>query len=78
MMQQGVSFSLTSLQNELLEIGFKTEVLKSEFIKIFPHLIMQELFNQKVLDQQILDFFSKISYLLPEFGSEIFYLGKKP
>jgi ubiquinone/menaquinone biosynthesis C-methylase UbiE len=78
MMQQNVSFSITSLQNELLEIGFKTKVLKSEFIKIFPHLIMQELFNQKVLDEQILDFFSKISYLLPDFGSEIFYLGEKP
>ena len=76
-MQQSTSFSVESLKLHLEKIGFKTLTIKTEFIKIFPHQVMQELLDKKVLSEQILDFFSVTSSLLPNFGAEIFYLGSK-
>ena len=38
---------------------------------------MQELIDKKVLNEKILDFFSETSFLIPNFGAEIFYLGTK-
>lgn len=76
-MQQSASFSLDSLRTQLEKTGFETQLIKSEFIKIFPHSVMQELFDKSILNKQILDFFSVASPLLPDLGAEIFYLGTK-
>ncbi len=76
-MQQIMSFSPESLEFELKEFGFETVLIKTEFIKIFPHAVMQELFNQSTLNEEILNFFSISSPFLPNLGAEIFYLGKK-
>jgi trans-aconitate methyltransferase len=76
-MQQSASFSMQSLQIELEKTGFKTLAINTEFIKIFPHKIMQDLLDKSILNEQILEFFSVTSSLLPEHGAEIFYTGTK-
>ena len=76
-MQQSASFSTQSLQVELEKTGFKTLTINTEFIKIFPHKMMQDLLDKKILNEKILDFFSETSSLLPEHGAEIFYTGTK-
>lgn len=76
-MQQNASFSVESLKLQVELIGFETLSIKTEFIKIFPHQVMQELIDKKVMNETILDFFSEISPLIPNFGAEIFYLGTK-
>jgi hypothetical protein len=76
-MQQNASFSVESLKLHLEKIGFETLCIKTEFIKIFPHHVMQELVDKKVLNEEILNFFSVTSSLIPNFGAEIFYLGSK-
>ena len=53
-MQQSVSFSVESARNEIEMIGFETIQIKTEFIKIFPHAVMQELLNQSILNTEIL------------------------
>jgi trans-aconitate methyltransferase len=76
-MQQNTSFSVESLRLHLEKIGFETLSIKTEFIKIFPHHVMQELIDKKMLNEKTLDFFSETSSLIPNFGAEIFYLGTK-
>ncbi len=76
-MQQSVSFSVESIKVELEKAGFKTISVNTEFLKIFPHDVMQDLLDKKILNEQILEFFAVSSQLLPDYGAEIFYVGTK-
>jgi hypothetical protein len=77
LMQQRISFSVKTAKHNFEKHGFKTIFMKTEFIKIFSNSDMQDLLNQGILNEDIINIFSKISSLLPNVGAEIFYLGQK-
>ena len=76
-MQQFNSYSPKLLATHLENHGFKIKEVKTSFIKPVPHVAMQAAIDNKSFSERDLEFFYKLSTVLPDFGSEIFGIAVK-
>jgi hypothetical protein len=67
-----VVFDKSSISILFNECGFKILNVESYFLKLFPHLQMDRLIRDKVLNQEVLFGLSNIIKEFPDFGCEIF------
>ncbi len=77
LMQQSSSYSPQHLANQLESHGFKIKEVITSFIKPLPHATMQKAIDDSLFSEEELEFFYKMSALLPDFGSEIFGVAVK-
>jgi len=77
LMQQSCSYSPKRLANQLESHGFKIKEVTTSFIKPLPHAIMQEAMDNSLFSEKDLEILYKISFLMPDFGSEIFVVAVK-
>lgn len=71
-LQQQTVFDLDSLISLVESCGFEVIDQGSYFVKPFTHKQMQQMLDEKIISEETLDGFYKLTEQLPVYGSEIF------
>ena len=77
LLQQHTTFDINSLTTLVTDFGFELLDKGSYYIKPFNHEKMEKMLELGLIDQNILDGFSKMIKYMPELGAEIYINVKK-
>lgn len=77
LLQQHTTFDLHSLVTFVTNAGFEIIEKGSYFVKPFNHEKMEKILELNLIDQNILEGFSKMIKYMPDLGAEIYVNAKK-
>lgn len=77
LMQQKTNYSISSLQELILKVGFKVVYVSTSFVKPNTHKRMQEWLDQEILSNQDLDYLYDLSFAFHPFNAEIYMVIEK-
>ena len=78
MQQSHGAYSMDELRSELETAGLELISMETIFPKLFPHSRMATLIESGVITEEFLKFMESLAVWLPEIGSEILAVARKP